>query len=339
MASVRAIAAHCSCSPATVSRALRQDPRLRAETVQRIHAAAAALGFPGQRANNSQAQRERLIVVLIQEPRLQASRHHLGAITGLRRAAAQRKVALIIHHHAGAPTLTALMKDTAVAAALADRRLSGVIIMGGCDISLAEELRQRAPVVSLGHDLPLPLVDAVQADHQRSAETLVQYLFDLGHRRIGLVIGRDNGAPTRDRLAGYQSALDRLGLPTDPALVLRHAGAQPGRAEIRVLSRVDTRDRATAWLIAGHDTLADIITQVQATGIAVPQQLSLVGFHQTGVLSDGRTPTACPIPAPRLGAELIDSLHDRWQGRSGGRRILITCPLQRGETAGPVPNM
>lgn len=330
MATVRALSRELRLSPATVSRALRQDPRLSTATIQRVAALAAARGFPVQRSASVGAG-ARLVLVLIRDRRGALTRHHQGAVDGLRRAARAAGVAIAVQHHLASDAHAPMIQ-----AALADVRLAGIILIGGCDLDFAATLSRRAPLVSLGHDLPLPLVDAVQADHQRSAETLVEHLAGLGHRRIGLLCGAGHDAPTRDRVSGYRSALARLGCDDRQDLVVRHRSAVPGITDVRRLIRL-ARTGVRGWLIGGHDTLSGVVAALHTAKLRVPADLSVVGFHQTGVLADGYRPTCCPIPAVRLGEELLASLVDRWQGRSGGRRILITCPLLVGETSGPAP--
>ncbi len=334
MARVRELARDLGLSAATVSRALHHDPRLSAATIERVLSLAATQGFP-QLRNPSSGSGARLVLVLIRDQRGALSRHHQGALDGLRRAARKANVALAVHHHLHTDA-SCVTTDPAVQVVLHDKRLAGAVIIGGCAIAVAARLSQRVPLVSLGHDLPLLVVDAVQADHQRSAETLVEHLADLGHQRIGLLCGDTFDAPTRDRVSGYRSALSRLHGDGQPEVILRHDYAGPQVAHLDHLIRL-VRSGVTGWLIGGHDSVTGVVQFLQERGLSVPADVSVVGFHQTGLLADGRRATTCTIPALRLGQELLASLTDRWQGRSGGRRLLITCPLVRGATAAHPP--
>lgn len=329
MASVRELARALKLSAATVSRALRHDPRISAVTVERVASLAAIKGYP-QLRHTSSGGGAHVVLVLIRDQRGALSRHHQGALNGLRRAARKANVALAVHHHLSTDPV-GVTTDPAVQRTMRDTRLAGAVIIGGCAIEVAATLSQRVPLVSLGHDLPLPLVDAVQADHQRSAETLVEHLAARGHRRIGLLCGEGFDAPTRDRVSGYRSALNRLGLEAHER-ILRHQQGRPEATALRQVIAAVRREGYAAWIIGGHDTAAAVIAAVQRAGLRVPDQVAIAGFHSTGVLADGRRITGCPIPAERLGEELLASLTDRWQGRSGGRRLLISCPLVVGDT-------
>lgn len=332
MATVRDLARLLGLSASTVSRALRQDPRLRDTTIQLVMQAAAEHGFPNVRPLPT-GTTARLILVLLRHSIESGIPQHNEAIAGIRRQARRLGVALTIHHHQDMQVAD-LQQDAVLQRVIADPRLAGIIVMGGCPHDVAACLHQRAPLVSMGHDVPIRSVDAVQADHQRSAETLVDHLFQLGHHQIGYVSAAGDEASTRDRLSGYRSAMYRLGLDADPAWVVRPLQGPAGAAEFARLHQFIQRG-VRAWVVGGNNGGADCIQALERYQWRIPQQVSVVSFHHMGVLSDGRRPTACPIPFQRLGQELVGSLQDRWQGRGGGRRLLITCPLIPGDTSAP----
>lgn len=333
MATVRELARHLGCSAATVSRALRQDPRLTNETITRVGALAAELGFPRLRQGKLPG---RLVLVLVRDPVGAATHQHREALAGLRRAARRARVAVaVVHHHLD--NADTLAQAPHLGRALADPRLAGIAVCGGCPVAVAEVLRLRAPLVCLGHDVPVLGVDAVQADHQRSAEILVDHLVGLGHRRIGLVASVSDDPPNRDRIAGYRSGMWRHQLERDDQLIVRFAGdASDAATKHRVITA--SYNDVTAWVVARNDGGEAIIQTLESAQLRVPDQVSVVAFHRIGRLRDGRLPTVCPIDFERLGQEMLGSLMDRWQGRSGGRRLLLSCPLEVGDTTGPPPS-
>ena len=46
-----------------------------------------------------------------------------------------------------------------------------------------------------------------------------EHLIEIGHRRIGTITGRPSLLCSQARLDGYRAALERAGIPADPALV------------------------------------------------------------------------------------------------------------------------
>lgn len=332
MATVRELARHLGCSAATVSRALRQDPRLHTGTIARVMASAAEHGFPRRRSGVATT---KLVLVLVRERGGAPSLQSAEAIAGLRAAARRERVA-VAQVQEDLPADGPWLPSPAMRRVLDDPRLAGIAILGGLPTAIGEDLIRRAPLVTMGHDLALPGIDAVQADHHRSAETLVAHLRAHGHRCIGLVANDGDDAPNRDRVAGYHAALERWALPHHAEQVVRFRGENLDAAS-RYRLVAAARGGVTAWLVARNDGGASAIDVFREAGLRVPEDVSVVAFHRIGRLNDGRRPTICPIAFERLGQELYGSLSDRWQGRSGGRRLLISCPLLVGETSGPVP--
>jgi LacI family transcriptional regulator len=87
---------------------------------------------------------------------------------------------------------------------------------------------------------------------------------------------------SRARLAGFRSAHEEIGLPVDPSLVRygHFAGHTGYRHGMELLSRPD---RPSA-VFAGSDMQAmGVIRAAQQLGLAVPSDLSVVGYDNLPV--------------------------------------------------------
>src|SRR5438876_8288091 len=109
-------------------------------------------------------------------------------------------------------------------ATLADHRIDGLIVVptGKNGAALTAFEASDIPVVCVvrrdeGTDL-----ETVLADDPQGAYAGTRYLIGLGHRRIGLVVGRQDTTSGRERLAGYRRALREATIAVDDALI--HAG-------------------------------------------------------------------------------------------------------------------
>jgi DNA-binding LacI/PurR family transcriptional regulator len=123
-------------------------------------------------------------------------------------------------------------------------------------------------------DCPLPSVNADDAEGARAAVT---YLIRLGHRRIGWLSGANDLGTTYSRRDGYLAALSAAGLDAPPSLIAHGSADEPGgfRAAVELLAR---SPRPTA-LFAFNDLMArGAIDAAWQRGLAVPEQLSIVGF-------------------------------------------------------------
>jgi DNA-binding LacI/PurR family transcriptional regulator len=162
------------------------------------------------------------------------------------------------------------------------------------DHRLIHEARSRKlPFVAVDFD-PGPDASSVRIDDRGAARLAAEYLLSLGHRAFGILSLELKGdghfgpvdrarrldagyAVTRDRLSGYGDALAGAGIDIDQVPILEVLND-------RVAAAV-----ATAGLLAAHPetTVILVMTDLMAlgvldharkAGIAVPDQLSVVGF-------------------------------------------------------------
>jgi LacI family transcriptional regulator len=107
--------------------------------------------------------------------------------------------------------------------------------------------------------------------------TATEYLISLGHRRIGIITGPLNLMTSRARLAGYREALERAGIPIDPALICEgNYLLGDGLRQTNVL--LDLPDPPTA-IFAGNDAQATGVYQaLYKRNIRIPDAMSVIGF-------------------------------------------------------------
>ncbi|HTT89738.1 MAG TPA: LacI family DNA-binding transcriptional regulator [Acidimicrobiales bacterium] len=129
-----------------------------------------------------------------------------------------------------------------------------------------------------------PLV-SVSVDNRLGARLVTGHLVSLGHRRIGFVSGALATVSRRQRLAGYRDALAEAGLPLDDNLVWAGGGpdgygdvegAELGR---KAMAEVLQLPEPPTGLVTINDMYAiGAIAAAQERGVAVPKDVSVVGF-------------------------------------------------------------
>lgn len=203
--------------------------------------------------------------------------------------------------------------------------------------------------VALGRGLPVVVVDgaprdgvaAVGIDDRPAARHAARHLVELGHRRIGVLAspvspdGRDGPADAarqaaarhhviRERLAGYREALEEAGVAWAGVPVWECApyGRVAGRrAATALLGRAD---RPTALLAATDELALGALRAAADLGIAVPDELSVVGFDDTPA-GAWATPGLTTISQPHAD-----------KGRAAAELLLTPGPAGPG-APGPVP--
>lgn len=166
---------------------------------------------------------------------------------------------------------------------LIDDGIQGAILAPplGDDEALIALLRvNRIAIVATGairHDIAFP---SVGIDDRAAARAMTEHLLAHGHRRIGLITGRDNHASSLLRYEGYCDALHAAGLVRDDRLIAQGLFTyQSGlSAAERLLSLADP---PTAIFASNDDMAAATVATGLRRGIDVPRDLSVCGFDDT----------------------------------------------------------
>jgi len=131
------------------------------------------------------------------------------------------------------------------------------------------------PLHDLGPDIPV-----VSAANSSGAYQATAHLLRLGHRRIGVITGRRDGAATRARLQGHYAALAEAGIMPDPLLEAEGDFLVPGGAA--GAERLLALDTPPTAIFAFNDCMAvGALHVARARGLRIPEDLSVVGFDDT----------------------------------------------------------
>ena len=168
-------------------------------------------------------------------------------------------------------------------------------------------------MVFVNGGMPTLDVPDVCVDEQVAGYLATRHLVELGHRRIGFVSGPAQSVPTRLKRAGWQAALEEAGLSADPELV---AHAQYG-----ALGGVEAAGRlfdssAPTGLVCASDVMAfGALSEARRRGLAVPGDLSVVGFDDTEMAPYAAPPlTTLAQPIAEMAQAAIDGLIAELEG-------------------------
>ena len=210
---------------------------------------------------------------------------------------------------------------------------AGVILFhvdGARTASIIRSIQEKGvPVVMIDRYSDDIDTDFVGTDNRESAKAAVEYLIELGHRRIGYVLRGERVTSVEERLSGYRDALEAHGIRYAPELVTS-GWPEAGLA----LDHYATLSSPPTALAMVHDFAAfDLIHEAQSRGIRVPEDLSIVGFDDVesytprpGMLTTVHQPF---FEIGRRACELIlrrQSLPRRGVGQSH-RHVYLPAPL------------
>ncbi len=150
---------------------------------------------------------------------------------------------------------------------------------------------------------------AVVIDDELAACEMTRYLISMGHRRIGILGGRENNIHTRTRLRGYQRALFEENILYNPGWV-RYGDWEENSGYQLAGSLV--KEGVTAIFCMNDQMAGGMYRYFEERAIRVGEDISVVGFDNHE-LSKFCSPglTTMEIPLAEIGSEAAAILLER----------------------------
>jgi DNA-binding LacI/PurR family transcriptional regulator len=263
-------------SPSTVSRALsgqdlkRAGARRRAEQIREM---AARLGYePNSVARSLKTNRRQVVGLIV--PDILNDYYALAATFVQETLAAEGYRVLLCVTNDDPATEDAHMR------VLREERVAGIVTVPSPRPASFKNLPRgdaQIPTVDLVRQGPTQNIDAVLIDDVNAGLQGTQHLIDLGHRQIAILTGPASISTAQQRLAGYQQALEKAGIPFDESLV-KSGAYRRDVARTLTLELLDRPARPTALIATSNELVIGALQALIQRQISVPGKLSLVGF-------------------------------------------------------------
>ncbi|WP_460525822.1 LacI family DNA-binding transcriptional regulator [Flindersiella endophytica] len=222
------------------------------------------------------------------------------------------------------------------------QQVSGMVFASGLDAMGAEPrdhyaqlVERRLPTVLVNAAAEDPRFTQVSCDDAVAIEQAMSHLRSLGHRRIGLVIGHDDHAPSARKLAAFEAVTADAGLDNGPELVERaRFSLEGGRA---AAARLVGRD-VTAIVCASDVLALGAIRGVRRAGRDVPDDVSVIGYDDSALMNCTDPPlTTVRQPIEAMGRAAVDLLVAQILGTAAPGDELMFEPelVVRSSTAPP----
>lgn len=324
-------------SQATVSKALNGRGDVSPETRERILAAVNELGYRRTTEPSHGTGRQSIIVTFD----IPASPYIMGVFQGVLAAATEAGMDLVTRL---APVRSERTRRTAAHEWVAEQRAAGAVGI------IALTLSRPGALISASGDVDIPfvIVDPVDANNSPTvsigssnwagARTVTEHLVGLGHERIAWIGGPEPSDAARDRLYGYQAAIDAAGLKLDPTLVRSgQFDVASGTQHAREL--LSSSSRPTAIMAASDEIAVGVLTVAHELGIQVPDQLSVTGFDDTPQATWTTPPlTTVHQHLEGLGRMALETVLSIAEGRRpASRHIELATSLVVRDSTGPAP--
>lgn len=319
------VARRAGVSTATVSRALADPSRVAAKTRDAVFQAIAEVGFtPNASARSLRARSTKMVLALLNGI---GDSFYTPILTAIESTLFEAGYGMIMGDTRNQPN-----RERHYDHLVRSGQVDGVLLFSG---RLPQEgfadLARTLPVMLVCNDIPdagaLPVIEINNRD---AAYQMVEYLVNLGHRRIAHVTGPLHNVEAQERLRGFREATAAAELAPGDLFIWEGAFSfDAGTAAARRFLTLSPADRPSA-IFCGSDQMAiGFIKAVRDTGVSVPMDVSVAGFDDieyANLFSPALT--TMHQPRPEIGRSAAENLVAQMTGSGKTQqRTRLPCTL------------
>ena len=271
---IQDIARALNVTPSTVSRALNGHQAISASTRLAVQKVAKKLNYhPNKIASSLRSGKSKIIGVIIPSAEI----NFFGSVVhGVEKVASQNGFNVIIYQ---TNELSEIEKKGITT--LLHSRVDGIlasISKESTTVQHFKEIKRRGvPLVLFDRVSEHLQVPSVVVDDFKGAYKATQHLIEQGCRRIVHIAGPQHISIFKERLKGYQTALQDFDLPFNEACI--KYGSISIASGHQCMMELLAQDEAPDGIFAVEDfTALGAMQALKEAGIKMPQQVALIGF-------------------------------------------------------------
>ena len=256
----------------TVSRVINDAEHVSDRTREKVQQAMAELHYvPNRGAQQLAGKRTRTIGLVTTDLALHAPSQIASAVKS---RAGERGASVLISMVEQPQQCQAALQE------LLAQRVEGLLVNVPLENDRAEQLKaQAAPVPVLFLDVaPDAQVQSLVFDAGQGARLGVEHLIALGHQHIALLSGPDSSVSSRARLSGWREVMAQAGL--EPCAVA-HGDWSAASGYEKAHQLLAGASLPQAILVANDQMALGVLRACAEKGVAVPGQISVIGFDDT----------------------------------------------------------
>jgi LacI family transcriptional regulator len=269
---IREIAKRAKVSTATVSRTINRVPTVDPQLAKRVWKVVDELGYyPNTQARALVSGKSRIFGLIVSEI---TNPFFPEVVQSFEDIAVQHNYEILLTSTIHDPKRMELAVRRMI-----ERRVDGVAVLTfGMEESLVEDLRfRKVPLVFVDVGPAVPKVSNIRINYQNGIRQAVQHLAALRHTKIAFVSGPPHLRSALARKSAFEESMREIGLEVlkDYIVAGDHTmeGGMSALVKLAALS-----ERPTAVLCSNDMSAIGVMREAYDCGIAVPQELSVVGF-------------------------------------------------------------
>ncbi|HIU75889.1 MAG TPA: LacI family DNA-binding transcriptional regulator [Candidatus Pelethocola excrementipullorum] len=162
---------------------------------------------------------------------------------------------------------------------ITEEKVEGIIVMGAFKAEYANCLVKKItiPMINLDTTSAGEACDAVVSNNLMGGYKMTNYLFELGHKKIGFVGTRLSTSSIDDRFLGYLKSLMEHGITWKEEWVIDDRDREYGKIDYASKFQLPA-DMPTAFFCNCDLSASLLIRKLAEAGYSVPGDVSVVGF-------------------------------------------------------------
>lgn len=332
---IKDVAKLAGVSPSTVSRVCNNNPSISKETRERVQKAIDALGYelPAPLDAPIPVIKNIGIVLPPSDRETYENTFYLKAVRGISQVCNQRQVA--------AQVITGRDYEEILLSIRTLNRsgsMDGFILLYSKKEDIIVDYLCEQGILYVVVGKPGILADqtiCIDNDNLLAGREAADYLYSLGHRRIGYLGSKNHFLYTADRRAGYQLSLLLHDLPVrqDYCIDMTVVNSDGAEALHALLSR---EDRPSAFVVSDDILALALERACIQKGLSIPRDLSIIAFNNS-LYAQLASPqlTAVDINSFQLGQEAANQIinHAENPNLSANKIIVPHRIVERGSCA------
>ncbi|OIJ18092.1 hypothetical protein BKP45_10870 [Anaerobacillus alkalidiazotrophicus] len=334
MATIKDIAKEANVSISTVSRVLNNDETLTVmeETRERILAIAKKLNYTPKRRNQNNNQPESVSIGVVmwatQEDEFNDP-YFLSIREGIEKQCSVKGI-----------ELSKIIRVRSSSKDYSFDQLDGIITVGNVDLDdLKKVYNQNTNIVFVNNDPDPTTYDAVICDLKECSEEIMNYLFHLGHKKIGFIGGVEYKQKFNDekmldkresseeiRRKTYEAIMNKNGLLDEKNIYIGSWTTASGYQMMK--NAIEKGNIPTAFFVASDPMAIGALRALHESSIKVPEEVSVVSIDDIDMAGFVSPPlTTVKIYSEQMGRSAVNLLQERIEGRTIPLKVVVPTKL------------
>jgi LacI family transcriptional regulator len=183
------------------------------------------------------------------------------------------------------------------------------------DIGINKLAETDFPFILVNNKKKNGIINYVDSQNTKGARLAIDYLYKMGHRKIGFVTGEMKETNAIDRLLGYKKALKEYGLRLNSNWIINGAFSSIVAYEA-TKKLLNQKDIPTAIFCSDDYMAIGVMNRIKELGLSVPKEISIIGFDDIELASYIKPPlTTIRQPIYEIGKKSAEILLDLIEGR------------------------